>query len=160
MISHERFEERLKWLSNVTGSAIRRETSEALWEEVRNVDIRDFEAGVKSLAYTDEKINLNNLWRHIGNYQSKRLEREAIEFKRNEEDEFRRWWQDHGGSRHNCVNEFKCFECKRDYCDVLSKDATRCIKEVVRDGMTDEAMNEYMSKYKGMGWTVPELEPF
>jgi len=160
MISQDRFEERLKWLSNVTGSMVRKETSEYLWEELKDCDIKDFHDGTKALAYTDEKINLANLLKHISKYQSKRMEQENLEFKRNEEEEHRKWWREHRGTRQTCVNEYKCFSCKREYCDVIAVDSVECIKGIVMGDMTPEDMNNRMAKYKGMGWIDKALEPF
>jgi len=160
MISSEKFEERLRWVRDVTGQLIRKETSNALWEEIRNCDIRDLELAIKDIAYSDEKLNLGNIWRHLVHHQQVRLEQESIAFKRKEDDEFQRWWRDHQGSRQDCVNDYNCYNCQRIYCDVIGKDAVRCIKDVLAEEMKPKEMEQILSKYKGMGWLDKSLEPF
>ncbi|MFH1290382.1 MAG: hypothetical protein ABIH92_03165 [Nanoarchaeota archaeon] len=160
MISPEKFYERFKWLSEVSGSLIRKGTIDALWEELRNCDSRDFELALKDIAYSDEKVNLGNTWRHLMHHQTVRLEREALEFKRKEDDEFQKWWKDHQGSRQTCVNDYNCYNCKRIYCDIIGKDAIRCIKDVFLEEMQPKEMEQILSKYKGMGWLDKSLEPF
>jgi hypothetical protein len=163
MISLERFEEKLIWLVDVTGLAVKKASVRALWEELKEESPVDFEEAVKAISYKDEKINLANLSRHIAFYRMKRIEREAVEKQAEEDRQTRLWFSRHAGSRDECINDGNCGKCAREYCDIVSKAAIEAIKKmIVGDLIGEEAHKELASKFRGIGFEehILGLEPF
>lgn len=162
MISLERFENKMRWLADVTGFPVRKDTANALWEELRDTDLNDFESGCKELAYSSDKINLANLYQKIAKYSSYRIEREASQMRQKEADEIREWFRTHVGSRSECVNNYECGECKRTYCDIVSKDCAIAIKRMIMGDINGEEAHRLLAKkFRGIGFEqYMGIEPF
>ena len=162
MISHERFLEKMKWLSDLTGQNIRKDTASAMWDELKKQEPQDLERAIKDLAYADEKVNLANLWKRLVKFRTTRVEGEAIEFSRKQADEISRWWASHRGVRQVCVNEYNCFSCQREYCDLVSIEAMQAIKDIMSGDKKYIDVCRELSKFKGLGWEkdLPENQPF
>lgn len=153
MISLERFEEKCRWISEVTGSAIKKTTAFALWDELKHCDGRDFDEAVKDLAFSDEKLNLGNLWKRIIRFQTRRIEQETAERNKREDDAIRQWFRDNRGSRDVCVFEYRCGNCRRDYCDIVSRECMKMVKQILMGEMAGtEAHRQLAKKFVGIGF--------
>ena len=65
------------------------------------------------------------------------------------------WWHSHRGAREDCINNFKCYDCKRTYCDVASTAALRAVKAMLNKEKTKEETDKELSQFQGMGWGEP-----
>lgn len=163
MISKERFTEKMMWLKDVANQDIKRSTCDALWDELSTQNVQDFERAIKDLAYSSEKINLANIWKRLCHAMSNRVESEAQEGRQREENQIKAWFRKHHATKGECVNEYNCYSCKREYCDVIGIMATRGIKDILRGERTGEEVHrELASRFKGAGFEqhFPEYQPF
>lgn len=85
MINHDLFMQKLKKASLLTGFLIEVDVAEALYDEIRTEEERDFLLALKDLAYSGERINLANILKHLTRHKTDRIEKEAQAQKKEEE---------------------------------------------------------------------------
>ena len=99
----------------------------------------------------------------IRNVRAQRIEREAQELQKKEDEAIRKWFREHTGTRTECVNNYKCGQCMRTYCDIVALESTQGLKDMLSQEKPIDEIHEYLAnKFQGIGFekNVKGLEPF
>lgn len=163
MVNKEFFKEKIRETAELLNQRLTKNFEETLYKRIFSGYIdSDLEQALNT--YEADKLNYQFLLKELNRYRTLRFEEENRIVKEKEEAEFRQWWLRHQGSRQECINKViidgfpvhECYSCKRQYCDVIARDAIKHIKLLFSGKITKQQMNKELNKYRGIGWSVEE----
>lgn len=161
-VSYEWFQENFGNLCTLMGWSVSEKRQSFIYEELIDFEKSDIQESITRLKGEDRFIYAN-FWKFITEIRSRRLEYEAHERTMREQEELRIWFRAHSGAKNDCVNNYQCGDCKRIYCDVVSRYATQAIKDMIIGDVSVEDINiKLAGKFKGIGFeqNIQGLEPF
>lgn len=86
MIKSDLFMQKIKKASLLTGFPVEVEVAQALFDELKTEQEKDFLLALKDLSYSGDRINLANILKHLNKHKTDRIEREAQVQKKEEEE--------------------------------------------------------------------------
>src|SRR4030042_499109 len=149
MISRERFKEKFQDKVELLGWKISEKRAKLIYDHVMNYDVEDFEEALDIIT-DQEMFNFQKLERTIRECRSRRLEAKSEMRKKVEERAFMIWWKSHQGTKTECVNCYRCYECKRIYCDVVASACCQAFKALIKKEKTQEQITHDLSRFQGM----------
>lgn len=96
MIDQDFFKQKLKKAGLLIGYQVEVQIADALYEELKNEDKRDFLQALRDLSYSGERLNLANILKHLLKYKADRIEKEHEAEKRKQKAEVHQMLKNEG----------------------------------------------------------------
>lgn len=156
MITKDFYESKMREVIQLLDSKISKKTVELIYEKIRDsFENEDLSSAIDEVSET-ANLSYPNLVKLLRKHASIRLEREASEQKKIEEENTRRFWQENYRWVKDGICNRKCFECPVKFCDIVASHSIEAIKAVLKgERKYEEIKQELTEKF-------PELfgEPF